>query len=93
MTTAIVQERPVLVRLGLRENWVQFAPLVVVNAFVSGYVALAGSAALTAAIAARSGLRPDPFYPGVVFVALGLLLSAAVVRDTHGPPARDRGVV
>ncbi len=50
----------------------------------SGYVALGGSAALTAAIAARSGLRPDPFYPGVVFVALGLLLSLVVVRDTHG---------
>jgi MFS family permease len=50
----------------------------------SGYVALAGSAALTAAIAARSGLRPDPFYPGVVFVALGLFLSVVVVRDTHG---------
>jgi len=50
----------------------------------SGYVALAGSAALTAAIAARSGLRPDPFYPGVVFVALGLVLSLIVVRDTHG---------
>jgi MFS family permease len=50
----------------------------------SGYVALAGSAALTAAIAARSGLRPDPFYPGVVFVALGLVLSLVVVRDTHG---------
>jgi MFS family permease len=50
----------------------------------SGYVALAGSAALTAAIAARSGLRPDPFYPGVAFVAIGLLLSVIVVRDTHG---------
>jgi MFS family permease len=50
----------------------------------SGYVALAGSAALTAAIAARSELRPDPFYPGVVFVAIGLLLSLVVVRDTHG---------
>src|SRR6476659_742846 len=49
----------------------------------SGYVALAASAA-TAAIAARSGLRPDPFYPGVVFVALGLFLSVVVVRDTHG---------
>ncbi len=205
MTTAIVHERPAAIRLGLRENWAQFALLVVVNAFVgamvgmersilpvlaeqefhlvartavlsfivvfglskaltnyaagrlsdrigrkqilvagwliavpvpfllmwaptwnwilvanvllgisqgftwsttvimkidlvgsarrglamglnecSGYVALAGSAALTAAIAARSGLRPDPFYPGVVFVALGLLLSLVVVRDTHG---------
>jgi MFS family permease len=50
----------------------------------SGYVALAGSAALTAAIAARSGLRPEPFYPGVIFVAIGLLLSLVVVRDTHG---------
>jgi MFS family permease len=50
----------------------------------SGYVSLAGSAGLTAAIAARSGLRPGPFYPGVVFVGLGLLLSVLVVRDTHG---------
>src|SRR5439155_24474993 len=32
----------------------------------AGYVAVAGAALLTGWIAARHGLRPDPFYPGVV---------------------------
>ncbi len=50
----------------------------------SGYLAVAGAALLTGALAARYGLRPEPFYPGVVFVAAGLLLSAFVVRDTAG---------
>ena len=49
----------------------------------SGYLALAGAALLTGWIAARHGLRPDPFYPGVVFVAVGLALSAVMVRETH----------
>jgi MFS family permease len=49
----------------------------------AGYVALAGAALLTGWIAARHGLRPDPFYPGVVFVAVGLALSAVLVRETH----------
>jgi MFS family permease len=48
----------------------------------AGYVAVAGSALATGFIAARSGLRPEPFYTGIVFVALGLLLSL-VVRDTR----------
>jgi MFS family permease len=52
------------------------------NEFV-GYVALAGAALLTGWIAARHGLRPDPFYPGVAFVAVGLALSALLVRETH----------
>jgi hypothetical protein len=30
------------------------------------------------------GHEVDPFYPGVAFVGLGLLLSVVVVRDTHG---------
>jgi MFS family permease len=42
-------------------------------------------ALLTGWIAARHGLRPDPFYPGVVFVAVGLALSALTVRETHAP--------
>jgi MFS family permease len=50
----------------------------------AGYGALAGAALLTGWIAARHGLRPDAFYPGVVFVAIGLALSLLFVRETHG---------
>jgi hypothetical protein len=32
--------------------------------------------------AARSGLRPEPFCPGVAFVALGLVLSVLAVPET-----------
>ena len=49
----------------------------------AGYVAVAASALATGWIAARWWLRPEPFYLGVVFVALGLGLSAVVVRETH----------
>jgi MFS family permease len=58
----------------------------------AGYVALAGAALLTGWIAARHGLRPDPFYPGVVFVALGLALSALLVRETHAHVALESGL-
>jgi MFS family permease len=53
-----------------------------VNEF-AGYAALAGVALLTGWIAARQGLRPDPFYPAVAFVAIGLTLSLLVVRETR----------
>lgn len=49
----------------------------------AGYVAVAGSALATGAIASQYGLRPQPFYLGVVYVALGLLLSTLVVRETR----------
>ena len=55
----------------------------------AGYVAVAGAALLTGWIAARHGLRPDPFYPGVVFAAAGLALSAIMVRDTHAHVALE----
>lgn len=48
----------------------------------AGYVAVAGGALATGWIAARHGLRPDPFYLGVAFVALGLGLSVFLVRET-----------
>lgn len=48
----------------------------------AGYVAVAASALLTGILAARYGLRPEPFYPGVAFVIIGLALSALVIRDT-----------
>lgn len=48
----------------------------------AGYFAVAGSALATGFVAAHYGLRPEPFYLGVVFVALGLFLSVVVVRET-----------
>jgi MFS family permease len=48
----------------------------------AGYVALALAALGSGIIAERFGLRPEPFYLGIVFVALGLGLSVALVRDT-----------
>jgi MFS family permease len=49
----------------------------------AGYVALASSALATGWLAARYGLRPEPFYPGVAFVVIGLALSVVLVRETH----------
>ena len=48
----------------------------------AGYFAVAGAALATGWIAAEWGLRPQPFYLGVVFVVLGLLLSIFLARDT-----------
>jgi MFS family permease len=49
----------------------------------AGYVAVAASALATGWIAAYYGLRPEPFYLGIGFVAVGLALSAFLVRETH----------
>ncbi|MGQ0702218.1 MAG: MFS transporter [Gemmatimonadales bacterium] len=62
----------------------------------AGYVAVALSALLSAELAARSGLRPEPFYLGVGYAALGLALSQLVARDTLGharteAPGREDG--
>jgi MFS family permease len=59
----------------------------------AGYGGLGITALLTGYIAARSGLRPDPFYVGVVYVAAGLSLSAFAVRDTSGFLRRASPVV
>jgi MFS family permease len=48
----------------------------------AGYLAVAGSALATGVIASHYGLRPQPFYLGVAFVALGLLLSVVAIRET-----------
>jgi MFS family permease len=58
----------------------------------AGYVALAGAALMTGWIAADRGLRPDPFYPGVAFVAIGLTLSVFLVRETRGHVALESTV-
>lgn len=55
----------------------------------AGYVALSGSALATGWIAANYGLRPEPFYLGVVFVAAGLALSALLVRETRHHVAHE----
>lgn len=55
----------------------------------AGYVALSGSALATGWIAAHYGLRPQPFYLGVVFVAVGLALSAVLVRETRHHVAHE----
>jgi MFS family permease len=48
----------------------------------AGYVAVALSAFTTSFIADRYGVRPYPFYLGIGFAVLGLLLSFLFVRDT-----------
>ena len=50
----------------------------------SGYLALAGTAMATGAIAAHAGLRPEPFLLGVAYAALGLAISSLAVRETRG---------
>src|SRR5207344_1104965 len=50
----------------------------------AGYGALAATALATGYIAARYGLRPEPFYLGLAYAALGLGLSTVFVRETHG---------
>ena len=55
----------------------------------AGYVAVAGSAFATGWLATRYGLRPEPFYLGVVYAIVGLALSALVVRETRHHVAHE----
>ncbi len=50
----------------------------------SGYMAVSLAALLTGYLAAGYGLRPVPFYPGIAFAILGLVLSVLLVRETRG---------
>jgi MFS family permease len=50
----------------------------------AGYLAVSLSALLTGYLAAAYGLRPTPFYPGLLFASLGLLLSLFFVQETQG---------
>jgi MFS family permease len=49
----------------------------------SGYGAVAVTALVTGFIAARWGLRPQPFFLGVAYAGLGLGLSTFLVRETR----------
>jgi len=48
----------------------------------AGYLAVALSALATGMLAQRFGLRPEPFYLGIAFVALGTGLTLLLVRET-----------
>ncbi|HJU00297.1 MAG TPA: MFS transporter [Actinomycetes bacterium] len=50
----------------------------------AGYLAVAITAYLTGLIAARAGVRPEPFYLGLAYAGLGLGLSTLLVRETQG---------
>jgi MFS family permease len=50
----------------------------------AGYGGLGITALLTGFIAARTGLRPEPFYLGIGYAIVGLTLSSFLVRDTTG---------
>jgi MFS family permease len=56
-------------------------------------VALPASAFATGWIASQYGLRPQPFYLGVVFVAVGLALSAILVRETRHHVAHESALL
>jgi len=49
----------------------------------AGYFAVALAALATGYIATGWGLRPEPFYLGIGFVAAGLILSVLLVRETR----------
>jgi MFS family permease len=49
----------------------------------AGYLSVGLTAFLTGYIAARYGLRPQPFYLGIAYAAVGLALAVLLVRDTR----------
>lgn len=61
-----------------------------INEF-AGYCAVAAAAWATGWIAVDYGLRPQPFYLGVGFAVVGLLLSLFLVRDTSDHAQKEAG--
>ena len=55
----------------------------------AGYMAVSVTALLTGYIAARTGLRPEPFYLGIAYAVLGLGLSTVAVRETRHYAAHE----
>ena len=55
----------------------------------AGYIAVALVAFLTGWIASEYGIRPYPFYTGVVLVVFGLLGSIFLIRDTRHHVAQE----
>lgn len=57
----------------------------------AGYLGLAAAAFLTGVLAQEYGLRPEPFYLGIAFAAVGLGLSVLFARDTKPLVAIEAG--
>ncbi len=58
----------------------------------AGYGAVAATALATGYLAARYGLRPEPFYLGIAYAALGLGVSTLVVRETRDHARLEAGI-
>ena len=58
----------------------------------AGYLAVGGVAFLTGWIASEYGLRPYPFYLGIGFAVLGLLLSIFFIKDTRHHVSKEIAV-
>ncbi|MGQ0484922.1 MAG: MFS transporter [Hyphomicrobiales bacterium] len=58
----------------------------------TGYFAVGAAALATGWVAAHYGLRPEPFYLGIGFAALGLALSAFAVRETQHFVSHEAGL-
>src|SRR5215212_2601687 len=58
----------------------------------SGYLSVAAAALASGFLASRYGLRPEPFYLGVVFALAGLLLSLLFVQESHGHARHEAGL-
>lgn len=50
----------------------------------AGYIAIGGVAFLSASVANWYGIRPYPFYIGILLAILGLLTSIFLIKDTRG---------
>lgn len=55
----------------------------------AGYLAVAVVAFLTGWIAQEYGLRPYPFYLGILLMVLGLLMSIFLIKDTRGHARKE----
>lgn len=58
----------------------------------AGYLAVGLAALAAGLVAERYGLRPEPLYLGIAFVAAGTALSVLFVRDTGGHIALERAI-
>lgn len=59
----------------------------------AGYLAVSLAALGTGYLAAAYGMRPAPFYPGLVLALLGLSCSALLVRETRGHARHEARVI
>lgn len=57
----------------------------------AGYLAVAIVAFLTGWIAGEYGLRPYPFYLGILLMVLGLVMSIFLIEDTRGHAKKEEG--